>query len=353
MYSFNIRKLVVALTVCVMCAVCFAVQQANSTGDSAASMVASMGASVAQAKSKAALKLDYKVDTLCRYQRTNAAYAIRNYHYKAKYRYSSSNKKVASVTKKGVIRAKQGGKTKITIRERYKGKTKKAILTVRVLKARVSKITAEIGRVKKTSDEYLYDLNTVENDPILDASPKATYTFASKDTSILKVTEDGRVVEALKFGTVHVEVTEHYKKHAEVIGSFPVKIIPPSFEKNGKTIKLKWHGKFDPNSDYTDDYYELIDDLNDWTQVTVVICNSKEEVDEYKADPQKVVDEEEGLNDDPVLRFDIENKEWTGQLNAAGPGTRYVAICEEFDDQPVIFVGYCKIIVSKAKGAKK
>ncbi len=58
---------------------------------------------------------------------------IINKNKKAVYSFSSSSKKVASVTKKGVVKAKNKGKTKITVKETVKNNGKKAVRKVGVV----------------------------------------------------------------------------------------------------------------------------------------------------------------------------------------------------------------------------
>lgn len=69
--------------------------------------------------------------------------SIKGKNKKAKYTYSSSAKSKASVSKKGVIKAKKVGKATITVKEKYKKKTRKVGKIVVTIKAKENKNTSE------------------------------------------------------------------------------------------------------------------------------------------------------------------------------------------------------------------
>ena len=289
-------------------------------------------ADTAQAKSKnRTLKLDYKVDTLLRDEKTSAVYAIRYYHSKAKYTYRSGNKKVATVNKKGLIRGVRAGRAKITIKERYKGKTRKAILTIRVINATLDKRTIEMYR------EYDPESNNLDF-YINNILPKARYVFTSMDKSRLTVTAKGVITVARKIGTVKVAVKEIYKKKTRHLGYLRIKVIPPEFEANGKTEKLKL-------SDEDYNYLDIFNDLIGGTYIYTVICETKAELDEYKNNPSLLLGD--GSNDDAVLRFEEEDGEWTGMIEAIATGTRYIGVFDQVEDETPMFIGWCKVVVRK------
>ena len=64
--------------------------------------------------------------------------SIKNKKKKAKYTFTSSAKKVAKVSKKGVIKGLKAGKSKITVKEKFKKKTKK-VGTIAVTVKKVNK----------------------------------------------------------------------------------------------------------------------------------------------------------------------------------------------------------------------
>ena len=289
-------------------------------------------ADTALAKSKTRpLKLDYKVDTLLRDEKTSALYAIRYYHSKAKYTYRSGNKKVATVNKKGIIRGVKAGKAKITIRERYKGKTRKAILTIRVINATLDKDTIEIYRER---DPESNNLDFYINNKL----PKARYVFTSMDKSRLTVTAGGVIIVARTVGTVKVAVKEIYKKKTRHLGYLRIKVNPPEFELNGKTAKLKL-------SDEDENDLDIFDELSGGTYIYTVICETKAELDEYKNDPSLLLGD--GSNDDTVLRFEEEDGEWTGMIEAIATGTRYIGVFDQLEDETPMFIGWCKVVVRK------
>lgn len=299
----------------------------------------------AEAKKKSnALKLDYKVDTIYRYETAFAKYAIRNYHSKAKYKFKSLNRKVASVTKKGTIRGLRPGKAKILITERYRGKTKKAKLTIRVLGVKLQWKKADIFRGQEDyRDDFFENLHN--------SSPKAKYIFKSMDTTKLEVYSSGLVKKAKKLGTVKVAAYEKYKKKSRLIGYITVTIKPAVFESNNKTIKMKWHGRIN-HEDYDDDIYEITDDIIGWDECVIIICGTKADIDELAADPKEAITGEPS-NNDKVLKFEIdEDGAFTGRLLARGVGTRFAAVFDTTDKSDPMYIGYCKIVVSKGKGAK-
>lgn len=67
--------------------------------------------------------------------------SLKNKKKKARYTFSSSKKKIVTVSKKGLLKARKAGKAKITVREKYKGKLRKlgvVKVTVRKKKTVVS-----------------------------------------------------------------------------------------------------------------------------------------------------------------------------------------------------------------------
>lgn len=109
--------------------------------------------------------------------------------------YTSSNKKVATVTKRGVITAKQAGTAKITI----KSGSKKAVVTVTVPKTKTTGITvAKEVTVKKGKTYSLKAKVTPKN-----SDEKITYTSANK--KIATVSKTGKI-KGVKKGTTTITV---------------------------------------------------------------------------------------------------------------------------------------------------
>ena len=109
--------------------------------------------------------------------------------------YSSSNKKVAAVTSKGVITAKKAGTAKITVKS---GK-KKAVLTVTVPKTATKSISvASAVSVKKGKTYTLKAKRTPAN-----SEEKITYSSSNK--KVATVTSSGKI-KGVKKGTATITV---------------------------------------------------------------------------------------------------------------------------------------------------
>lgn len=115
---------------------------------------------------------------------------------KEKVTYSSSNKKVATVSAKGVITAKKAGTAKITIKS---GK-KKAVVTVKVTGVKTTNLTG-VPATKTVSKGKTFKIKTK-------ATPKNTdekITYTSSNKKIATVTSKG-VVKGIRKGTATITV---------------------------------------------------------------------------------------------------------------------------------------------------
>ena len=103
--------------------------------------------------------------------------------------YASSNKKVASVSSKGVITAKWSGKAKITV----KSGSKKAVMTVTVPKMAPKKITNIAGSVtlKRGKSKTL-------NPKLSPSGSQAKITFISSNKSVASVSSKGKITAKKK-----------------------------------------------------------------------------------------------------------------------------------------------------------
>lgn len=314
------------------------------------------------------LRLDSSKMEMPRYDRSNAKYAVSFYRDNAKYSYSSSNEKVVSVGKDGAIKALSEGRSVITITENYKGKISKGSFSLSVKKAHL------------TGTKYPIDTEVIAMRPLTDisddlleylehGSKNASYTFRSTDENIASISKAGKLKKVKREGTVKIEVRETYKGISETLGYIKVNIRFSNFTKNGKTIKLKFRGHIHKTGKQKgklkkkiakcrkkDDRIEItkfIDTVYFENVVTVYILDSMKEIRKM----QKGIfpkDNSLGKNKDKVLRYDVNKKgKMTGYLLAAGKGTRYVAIADSTWKKPVYFLGYCKVVVTKAKGLKK
>ena len=116
--------------------------------------------------------------------------------------YTSSNKKVATVSKNGVIRAKKAGTAKITVKS---GK-KKVVVTVKVKAVKTTNISG-VPETKRITKGKTFKIKAV-------AAPKNTdekITFKSSNTKVATVTSKG-VVKGKKKGTATITVQSGSKK---------------------------------------------------------------------------------------------------------------------------------------------
>lgn len=121
---------------------------------------------------------------------------------KEKVSYSSSNKKVATVSSKGVIKAKKAGTTKITVKS---GK-KKVVVTVKVTGVKTTNLSG-VPATKKIAKGKSFKIKAA-------ATPKNTdekITFKSSNKKVATVTSKG-VVKGLKKGTATITVQSGSKK---------------------------------------------------------------------------------------------------------------------------------------------
>lgn len=121
---------------------------------------------------------------------------------KEKVSYSSSNKKVATVSSKGVIKAKKAGTTKITVKS---GK-KKVVVTVKVTGVKTTNLSG-VPAAKSVSKGKSFKIKAI-------ATPRNTdekITFKSSNKKVATVTSKG-VVKGLKKGTATITVQSGSKK---------------------------------------------------------------------------------------------------------------------------------------------
>ena len=158
---------------------------------------------------------------------------IKNKQKKASYSFTSSNKKVATVSKKGVVKGVSAGKAKIVVNQILKKKkTKIATLTVKVEKA---VLYVDLDRNIKLSNQPGYYKNSKKFIPtqnIAFRNKKAKYTVTSSKPKILSLTSTGKIKKIKNFtGTNKVKVTfkETYKKKTRKVGTINVTIGSPSY----------------------------------------------------------------------------------------------------------------------------
>ena len=120
--------------------------------------------------------------------------------------YTTSNKKVATVNKKGKIKAKKVGKATIT--GKYNGNKKKCIVTVK-------KAVKTVKPQSKEVNLSPYETYTIKVKLLPKKSATLKLTYKSSDSSVASVSDSG-VVTALKAGTTTITVTTANKKKAKI-----------------------------------------------------------------------------------------------------------------------------------------
>ena len=136
------------------------------------------------------------------YKKLASSIAVTPVTSKEKVTYSSSNKKVATVSSKGVIKAKKAGTAKITVKS---GK-KKVVVTVKVTGVKTTKLSG-VPATKKIAKGKSFKIKAA-------ATPKNTdekITFKSSNKKVATVTSKG-VVKGLKKGTATITVQSGSKK---------------------------------------------------------------------------------------------------------------------------------------------
>lgn len=136
------------------------------------------------------------------YKKLASSIAVTPVTSKEKVTYSSSNKKVATVSSKGVIKAKKAGTAKITVKS---GK-KKVVVTVKVTGVKTTNLSG-VPAAKKVSKGKSFKIKAI-------ATPKNTdekITFKSSNKKVATVTSKG-VVKGLKKGAATITVQSGSKK---------------------------------------------------------------------------------------------------------------------------------------------
>ena len=136
------------------------------------------------------------------YKKLASSIAVTPVTSKEKVTYSSSNKKVATVSSKGVIKAKKAGTAKITV----KSGSKKVVVTVKVTGVKTTKLSG-VPATKKIAKGKSFKIKAT-------ATPKNTdekITFKSSNKKVATVTSKG-VVKGLKKGTATITVQSGSKK---------------------------------------------------------------------------------------------------------------------------------------------
>lgn len=238
---------------------------------------------------------------------------------KATYTYSSSKKSVATVSSKGVITGKAVGKAKITVKQKYKGKTTTVgSVTVTVKKSTLYEevtdanypwwFSAQPGFISK-SNPAVIDVENV----VCFMNPKAKYTFYSS-TKDLVISKTGKVTEVKKVGKGYVTVKETYKGKTRTVGKMPIEMIDPTyFGEDTITLYVGSYG-FAP-VEYTKGLGRYNFSWSDTEQTDEEVLQEANNGDESA--------------EDEVLSLNVDSEgNWDGYVSAKAPGTRYCTIAQ-------------------------
>lgn len=154
---------------------------------------------------------------------------------KAKYTYTSSDKKIVTVSSKGTYATVKGlkeGSATITVKQTLNKKTTKVgTVKVKVKPASLykeSEYTCSIG-----IPEYQYSVGYF----VEYRNTKATYECTSSDPEALEVDKEGIILNAKKTGVVDVAITETYKGVTRNLGNVKVTISAPALD-NSTPVKM-------------------------------------------------------------------------------------------------------------------
>lgn len=139
--------------------------------------------------------------------------------------WSTSNKKIATVNSKGVVKGKSKGTTKITAKFKYAGRTYKSVCTVRVAPVKKYNVgTYKVGRDMPAGEYVLYSTNKLAYFSINSDSSGSVYSIISNDnfdnTSIVKV-YDGEYLELKRCYAINIKYASKNKNY-ESGGMFKV-----------------------------------------------------------------------------------------------------------------------------------
>ncbi len=239
---------------------------------------------------------------------------------KAKITYSSNKKSVATVSSKGVVKGVSLGKAKITVKQTYKGKTKKLdTLTFQVRNAKTAYgvwgsdwdrdfcVGAQPGWISTQNPADVSEFD----DLIFFKNPKAKYTFYT-DSKDLVMDENGKVTEVKNSGEAEITIKETYENKTREVGTFPLILKEPEYY--GKDPLQICQGQ-------TDNVYNYLDECGK----AALFWDDKEFTDEEAIQAAN----SNSLTSDDVLEFVTnEDGNWVGEIKGKNPGIRYAALVQ-------------------------
>ena len=197
--------------------------------------------------------------------------------------YKSSKKSVATVTKKGVIKAKKVGTAKITVTS-TQNKKKKATVTVKVVKGKVTKVTLVAAASEIKAGETTTVKATVKTSG---KKPNKALVWSTSDATVATVSAKG-VVTAVKPGTV--TITAKSTDGTNKKGTATIKVTSTTLALG--TADVKAVVELSDKTSVATDFKALVAaaGLNDKSEITVTIGDRKaattktvKEVNDYLA----------------------------------------------------------------------
>ncbi len=238
---------------------------------------------------------------------------------KAKITYSSNKKSVATVSSKGVVKGVSLGKAKITVKQTYKGKTKKLdTLTFQVRNAKTAygvwgsdcddySVGAQPGWISTQNPADVSEFD----DLIYFKNPKAKYTYYT-DSKDLVMDENGKVTEVKNSGEAEITVKETYENKTREVGTFFLILKDPEYY--GSHPLQICQGQ-------TDNVYDHLSEFGK----AALFWDDKEFTDEEAIQAAN----SNSLTSDDVLEFVTdEDGNWVGEIKGKNPGIRYAALVQ-------------------------
>ena len=234
---------------------------------------------------------------------------LKNKVKKAAYSFSSKNKKVATVNKKGIVKGISVGKTKIVVIQKLNKKSKKiATLTVYVRK---TVLAGDVDPNVYISNQPGYEKGNTYFNPdnfIAFKNRKAKYTVKSSDTKRLSLTSDGKIKNVTGTGKVKVSIKETYKKKTRNVCTVYAHISTPKFA-DKKNISI-----------YKYETYDIVFNTYNIGQYFVNISKNATTMN-----PNDIAGSVK--NNDDVLRMTQDTKgNLEGRLKGISAGKRFVSL---------------------------
>lgn len=252
------------------------------------------------------------------------SYYISSDNYDAKYTYTSSNKKIVTVSKQGIAKGLKAGKVKIKVKETVNKKTTTVgNITVNVKKASISPYANEDAEVMHSllnqPGFYRSTYKDATSQTIVNptsylqfVNPKATYKIYSGNTKKISLTADGIVKNTSGKGTVKMTIKETYKKKTRTVGKIKLTLSSPTLYIENSVDKITAGQPITPCRIYCGNFGVVL------TESAAPLTN----INEINAAAHNGY---ETFDDDPVLTYEGLDSPY-GHILFTGKstGTRYI-----------------------------